>query len=142
MPTIKHLTLDDYDAICDVWMDSGVHLQVTGRESRQSFAQQMASGIQTIIGVEQDGVLIGVALATHDSRKGWISRLGVRRANQRQGIGRLLIEEAERVLHAQGMTIIAALVEHENEASLGLFRSEGFQVNNTYYLAKRDNPNV
>jgi ribosomal protein S18 acetylase RimI-like enzyme len=145
MIEIRILSADDYDAICGVWAASGVHYQTTGRESRESFAKQMASDIQTVLGAidtEDGDRLIGVAIATHDGRKGWISRLGVLPDRQREGIGTRLIRAADELLHEKGLTIVAALVEHWNEASLGLFKSQGFLVNDTYYLSKRDHPNA
>lgn len=146
MIEIRTLTVDDYDAICEVWAASGVHYQMTGRESRESFAKQMAeSDLQIVLGAvdtEDGNRLVGVAIATHDGRKGWISRLGVLPNRQRQGIGTRLISAAQDVLHEKGMTIVAVLVEHWNEASLGLFKSQGFLVNDTYYLSKRDHPNA
>jgi N-acetylglutamate synthase len=146
MIEIRILSADDYDAICEVWAASGVHYQTTGRESRESFATQMTeSDLQTVLGAidtEDGDRLVGVAIATHDGRKGWISRLGVLPGRQRQGIGTRLICAADELLHAKGMTIVAALVEHWNVASLGLFKSQGFLVNDTYYLSKRDHPNA
>jgi ribosomal protein S18 acetylase RimI-like enzyme len=139
---IKQLGIEHYAALCEVWQASGVHFRPTGRESRESFQAQMASGQQTAIGAWDDDRLVGVTLATHDGRKGWINRLGVLPAYQRQGIGRALINEADRVLHEQGMTMVAALVEKWNEASLGLFKSAGFRVEEVYYLTRRDSPDV
>jgi N-acetylglutamate synthase len=145
MIEIRTLGVDDYDAICAVWKASGVHYQLTGRESRQAFARQMSTGLQTVLGaVDCDDAerLVGVVLVTHDGRKGWINRLGVTPDHQRQGIGKMLVRAAEDLIHEKGLTIVAALVEHENEASLALFKSEGFQVSDTYYLTKRDHPNA
>jgi ribosomal protein S18 acetylase RimI-like enzyme len=138
MITIRRLETEDYDTLIDVWQDSGVHLRLNGRESRESFAKQMSNGLQTILAAELDGKIVGVVLTTHDGRKGWINRLGVRKQYQRQGIGKKLIEAAEQTLHEQGLTVIAALVEHYNEASLGLFQSEGYLLEKTYYVTKRD----
>lgn len=142
MITIRTLSTDDYDVICEVWRESGLHYQPTGRESPESFAAQMASGLQIVLGAEMDGQLVGVAVVTHDGRKGWINRLGVRAAYQRRGVGRELIQASEALIHEKGLPIAAALVEHQNEASLGLFRSAGFQVHDVYYLTKRDRPDV
>jgi ribosomal protein S18 acetylase RimI-like enzyme len=145
MIEIRTLNLGDYDAICEVWKASGVHYQATGRESREAFAGQMASGLQTVLGAvdcDNGERLVGVVLLTHDGRKGWINRLGVTPDHQRQGIGKMLVRAAEDLLHEKGLTIVAALVEYDNEASLALFKSEGFQVVNAYYLTKRDHPNA
>src|SRR5947209_3518241 len=115
MIEIRTLGVGDYDVICDVWKASGVHLQASGRESPQAFAQQMASGLQTVLGAvdcDNGDRLVGVVVVTHDGRKGWINRLGVRPDYQRQGIGKMLVRAAEDLLHQKGLTIVAALVEY------------------------------
>jgi ribosomal protein S18 acetylase RimI-like enzyme len=145
MISIRTLSVDDYDAICEVWRTSGVDYQPTGRESRTSFARQMQSGLQTVLGaVDTDEAdrLVGVVVVTHDGRKGWINRLGVAPDHQRQGIGTMLIRAAEDLLHAQGLTITAALVVHGNDASLNLFKHAGYQVHDVHYLTKRDHPDA
>lgn len=139
---IRTLGVADYEAICDVWSAAGVKLRKTGRESYESFARQMAGGTQTVLGAMIGDRLVGVALVTHDGRKGWINRLGVLPDHQRQGIGAALIRASEELLHGQGMTIVAALVEHNNAASLGLFQHEGYTIANVYYLTKRDRPDA
>jgi len=139
---IRSLGIADYAAICDVWSASGVQLQTTGRESFDSFSRQMQTGLQTVLGAIIDGKLAGVVLLTHDGRKGWINRLGVAPQFQRHGVGTALVRAAEETLHKQGLTILAALVERGNDASLGLFQHEGFQLNDIHYLTKRDRPNA
>ena len=142
---IRTLSVADYDAICAVWKASGVGYKPTGRESQESFTKQMASGLQIVLGaVDKDhgDQLVGVVLVTHDGRKGWINRLGVVPDHQRQGIGAMLIRAAEEQIHALGMTISAALIVHGNEASLGLFKREGYKVEDSYYVTKRDDPNA
>ena len=64
------------------------------------------------------------------------------REYQRQGVARRLIRAGENLLHDKGLTITAALIEHHNEASLRLFESEGYHVNDVYYVSKRDRPDA
>jgi N-acetylglutamate synthase len=142
MTEIRTLGPEDYDAICEVWQASGVGYQPTGRESRDSFTRQMSTGLQTVFGAVEDGRLVGVVVATQDGRKGWINRLGVHPGSQRRGIGAKLVQACEGMFHEMGLTISAALVVHGNEASLNLFKREGFQVNDAYYLTKRDHPDA
>jgi hypothetical protein len=76
--TVRTLTLEDYDRWMSVWQRAGLHsIRPKGRDSREAFARQFASGTHTMIGLELSGELIGVVLATHDGRKGWINRLSV-----------------------------------------------------------------
>jgi len=139
---VRTLGVADYEAICHVWEASGVQLQRTGRESLEAFTRQMNGGTQTVLGAFEGETLVGVVLITHDGRKGWINRLGILPDQQRKGIGTLLVHAAETLIHDMGLTIVAALVEHHNEASLSMFKRAGYQVNATYYLTKRDHPNA
>lgn len=142
MIEIRTLSAADYDAICEVWQASGINYQPTGRESQESFAKQMTSGLQIVLGALDGDKLVGVVVVTHDGRKGWINRLGVRPEYQRRGIGSMLVRASEEQIHALGLRICAALVVHDNEASLKLFQHEGYKVNDVYYLSKRDHPNA
>jgi len=139
--TIRELGLDDYERLLALWQRAGLHsLKPRGRDSREALARQLESGVQTILGLELDGQLVGVVMATHDSRKGWINRLVVRPALRRRGYGARLIAAAEEALRAQGIGIIAALVESDNGASLRLFRKVGYvdAGHAIHYLSKRE----
>jgi ribosomal protein S18 acetylase RimI-like enzyme len=141
--TVVTLTAGDYDAVRNLWELAGLHIRPVGRDSQDQFAQQLATGLQTVIGIQADGQLIGVVLTTHDGRKGWINRLAVHPDYRRQGVGQRLITEAERVLHDQGMHIIAALIENGNTASLALFEHAGYSdYSGIHYVTKRDGQDV
>lgn len=140
---VEQLTTADYDAICAVWIAAGLSVRVNGRDSRAEFERQMSGGTQTVVGVRDGALLVGVVIATHDGRKGWINRLAVRPEYRRKGIGRRLVNEAENVLKSQGMRIIAALIEDWNKASLGLFEQAGYlDYPNLHYVSKRDSQDV
>ncbi|MCB9437920.1 MAG: GNAT family N-acetyltransferase [Anaerolineales bacterium] len=141
---IVHLSTDDFDEICQLWQAAGLPFKPAGRDNPTVFAEQMASGVQTPIGIRgEDGQLIGVALATHDSRKGWINRIAVHPNSQRQGVGAALITACEQHFEQLGLLIVAALVEADNTASLNLFLHEGYQQHDSViYFSKRASDNV
>ncbi len=136
---LRALEIKDYDAVMQLWRRAGLPSRLRGRDSREAFARQLKSGIQTVLGLEQDGQIIGVIVVTHDGRKGWINRLAVDPGHRRQGHARRLIAAAEEVLKAQGIHVIAALITKQNAASLALFQGEGYRLaDDIYYLSKRD----
>ena len=140
---VRALTLDDYERWMSVWQRAGLHsIRPQGRDSREAFARQLASGTHTMLGLEVGQDLAGVVLATHDGRKGWINRLAVVPDHRGQGFAARLIAEAEQVLRRQGMTVIAALIEPHNDASLALFRKLGYAEppEGMHYVSKRDEP--
>lgn len=141
--TVVHLTADDYEAVRAVWEAAGLPVKPGGRDSREQFFRQMTGDLQAVIGVKQGDELVGVVLTTHDGRKGWINRLAVHPDFRRRGAGKRLIAEAERLLHAQGIGIIAALIEDWNAPSLALFQGAGYTLHtDIHYLTKRDNDGV
>jgi RimJ/RimL family protein N-acetyltransferase len=122
-----------------LWQRAGLHsIRPEGRDSRSEFEKQFAGG-QIAIGLEEDGRLIGVVLATHDTRKGWINRLAIDPAYRRKGYGKQLVHAAEDALHEMGLHLIAAFIEDSNAASLRLFEKLGYLAHpHVVYVSKRD----
>ena len=139
MARLRQLTIDDHAAILALWQVAGLHsIRPEGRDSRSEFEKQLAGG-QIAIGLEENGRLIGVVLATNDTRKGWINRLAIDPDYRRKGYAEQLVCAAEEALRAAGMKLIAALIEDGNTASLTLFEKLGYAVHqNIYYVSKRD----
>jgi ribosomal protein S18 acetylase RimI-like enzyme len=142
MPSLRHLTTDDYDAVIRLWKQAGLQsVRLRGRDSHDAFAAQLAAG-QTVIGLEETGQLVGAVLVTHDTRKGWINRLAVHPDYRRKGYGAQLIAAAERELRDMGFQIFAVLIEADNDASRELFAREGYRAHDILYMTKRDSDYV
>ena len=139
MITLRHLTLDDYDAILALWQRAGLSSRAQGRDRRETFAEQLAGGMFTL-GLEdvEAGKLVACAVITDDTRKGWINRLAVDPGYRRQGLAARLIEEAEQALRARGIHVFAALIHNDNVPSLSLFEREGYKQLDIVYVTKRD----
>lgn len=140
----EFLTKSDYDRVLALWNAAGLHIRPTGRDTREAFERQLDGGMQIAIGIEtDDGELIGVVLATHDGRKGWINRLAVHPDRRRQGIAKALVSAAEDSLRALGIEIFAALIEPGNDASFELFLSSGYvDYPGIHYVSKRDRDDI
>ncbi|MBN1311811.1 MAG: GNAT family N-acetyltransferase [Anaerolineae bacterium] len=135
----SRLTTTDYPRIVALWGAAGLHVRPNGRDSQEAFEGQMASGLQTAIGIEtESGDLVGIVLATHDGRKGWLNRLAVHPDWRRRGVAKMLIAAAEDALHQQGIDVIAALIEPGNAPSLELFLASGYEeYAGLHYVSKR-----
>lgn len=114
----------------------------SGRESRAAFAAQLRARSNRYYGAFDRGRLIGTVLGTHDTRKGWISRLAVDPDYRRRGIARRLVSSVERGLRDQGIAMFAALVEPDNEASAAFFRAVGYEVIPMTYARRKARPDV
>ena len=65
-------------------------------------------------------------LKSIEGKVGYVFYIAVARANRKQGIGRLLVEDALELFRTRGLTQVFASVEEDNEPSERLFASEGF----------------
>jgi N-acetylglutamate synthase len=127
-------------AMLELWQRAGLETaRPNGRDGEAAFREQIERGSVTALGVEEQGRLIAVVLASHDGRKGWINRLAVDPSSRGRGLGTLLTRAAEETLRDRGMTVIAALIEPGNEPSLALFRRLGYVEPSAgiHYLSKR-----
>jgi len=80
----------------------------------------------------------GVALLSHDGRKGWINRLAVMPEHQRKGIARSLIARSEQVFLKRGIRIFCVHIEAHSPASMVLFAESGYcREDLIHYYTKR-----
>ena len=135
--TLRHLGLDDYDAILALWQRAGLGSRPRGRDSRMALAAQLAGGA-FVLGLEDGGKLVACAVVTDDTRKGWINRLAVDPDYRRQGLAARLIEEAEQALRDKGIHVFAALIHSDNVPSQSLFHHEGYKPLDIVVVTKRD----
>jgi ribosomal protein S18 acetylase RimI-like enzyme len=75
-----------------------------------------------------DGTLVGVSLAGHDGRRGYLHHVAVTLAYRKQGIGRQLVEACISALLAEGIAKINFWVKADNTAGLAFWQRIGGQV--------------
>ena len=135
----------DYDSVIALWTAAGLPLKPRGRDSRENLLRQTELPYVLLL-VARDGVagrIVGTVLATHDGRKGWINRLAVDEGLRRRGLGARLVRAAEGWLEAQGMDILACLIEGDNALSMAVFEKLGYTKHtDIIYFAKRKYPGV
>ena len=140
---MRELTIEDYDAIIELWRESGLSHKPKGRDSREEMERQMGLIPELFLGAFEGSDLVGVVIGTDDTRKGWVNRLAVRPDHGRRGIGTALLREIEERLRRRGNRIIGVLIETPNEASERFFEKMGYEPHSSIaYLSKRDNDEV
>ena len=95
-----------------------------------------AAGATGITGGEF-GTIIGSVMAGYEGHRGWINYLAVAPAHQRGGLGRELMDAAERRLRAAGCPKINLQVRPENAGAIEFYRKIGFAVEGAVSLGKR-----
>lgn len=126
MEQIRCMTMADYDAVYDLWLHTpGMGLN-TLDDSREGIAQYLLRNPATCFVAEAQGRLVGVIMAGHDGRRGWIYHTAVLPAYRHQGIGRRLTERALAALAAEGISKVALVAFAHNQAGNAFWETLGF----------------
>ncbi len=124
--TIRTLTIEDYDRVWALWMSCRNMGFNNLDDSREGVARFLARNPNTSFAAEEDGVLLGVVLAGHDGRRGYIYHMSVREEARRRGLGTQLVNACLAALKAEGIHKAALLVFNRNEAGNAFWERQGF----------------
>lgn len=78
-----------------------------------------------------------VMLKTLEGTVGYVYYIAVARARRKEGVGKLLVEDALRLFKASNLKEVFASVEKNNEPSEALFASEGFTKTSFSEVSKK-----
>ena len=86
---------------------------------------------------EENGLVIATVMAGYEGNRGWVSKLAVEPECQRKGLGRSIMQEAERRLSAVGCPKINLQVRVGNEKVIGFYEGLGFVTEPRVSMGKR-----
>ena len=126
--TIRLFVLEDYDAVYALWMSCKNMGFNDLDDSREGIHRFLRRNPATSFVAEDDGRLVGVILAGHDGRRGYIYHMSVSEDRRRKGVGSMLVESALNALKAEGINKVALLVFHRNESGNAFWEKQGFTL--------------
>ncbi len=135
---IRRLTIDDYDALVNLWGDAGLSYRPFGRDTREKIEVEMKRVDTGFFGLFEDGRMVATGLATYDGRKGWLNRIAVHPDYRRHGYGTRMIKACEEFLESHGAEIIAMLIEGWNLPSMAMATEADYlHGDDIQYFSKR-----
>jgi ribosomal protein S18 acetylase RimI-like enzyme len=87
--------------------------------------------------LEDDGGLIGSVMVGYEGHRGWVNYLAVHPDHQRQGLGRVLMDEAERRLRELGCAKVNLQIRTSNEATVEFYRRIGYALDDVVSMGRR-----
>lgn len=85
---------------------------------------------------EIDAALAGAVMAGFDGHRGWIHRMSVAALFRRRGLGRALMEAAERRLREIGCSKINLQVRASNQEVVAFYASLGYSIEERISMGK------
>ncbi len=126
---IRPCRLDECAAILALWGVADATPSIT--DHIEEIRRLVRENGDLFLVAECQGKLAGTIIAGWDGWRGNLYRLVVLPEYRRQGIGRSLVQEAERRLRAKGVRKISILVEHESALATSFWNSlinAGYQL--------------
>lgn len=126
MLIIREMTIEDYDSVYDLWINTpGMGLNETD-DSREGIERYLRRNPTTCFVAEEEGKTVGVIMAGHDGRRGYIHHTAVLPEYRNRGIARSLVEHAMDALDKEGINKVALVAFSHNGDGNAFWEKVGF----------------
>jgi len=124
--TIRNMTIDDYDAVLQIWKGTdGIGLRALD-DSRDGIEKFLRRNPSTCFVAENNLKIYGVILCGHDGRRGYIYHAAVHKDHHSKGYGRALVNAALSALKQEGINKVALVTFKSNGGGNAFWETLGF----------------
>lgn len=124
------MSIADYDGVYNLWINTpGIGLNTTD-DSREGIGKYLKRNPGSSFVAEHEGKIIGVIMAGHDGRRGYIHHTAVLPEYRNQGIAKRLVDSAMDALDAEGINKVALVAFEKNEIGNCFWEKIGFEERN------------
>jgi ribosomal protein S18 acetylase RimI-like enzyme len=125
----------DSPAVLALWESAG--LVRPQNDPAKDIARKLRVNPEWFLVAVDDSRIVGTVMAGYEGHRAWINYLAVAPSARRQGVGRALMAEAERLVRAAGCPKINLQVRPDNPAVIAFYERIGFNVEGAISLGKR-----
>jgi len=135
MMTIRPFQTGDETAVVQLWQDCGLVRSVNDphKDIRRKMSAQPDLFLVGTIGTR----IVATVMAGYEGHRGWLNYLAVAPNQQRGGLGRQMVAEAEKRLRALGCPKINLQVRRSNAGVMEFYRRIGFSEDDVASMGKR-----
>jgi len=130
MYKIKPMVIEDYNEIINLWKNTeGVGLSGND-DSKKSIKVFLEKNPNTCFIAEYKNEIIGTIMAGNDGRRGHIYHLMVKPEHRKNGLGKKLLEKAEKALKKEGIRKIFLVAFKKNKIGNMFWGNNGYETRN------------
>jgi ribosomal protein S18 acetylase RimI-like enzyme len=136
-PTVEIVTYRDshFDGVAALWREAFPDDPPWNRAEVAIPAKLTVRPELFLVAVRDDQV-IGSAMAAYDGHRGWLYAVAVLQSHRRQGVGRALVQEAERRLTALGCAKINLQIRASNPGVAVFYARLGYLIEDRVSMSK------
>ena len=135
--SIRTMKIEDYKAVYQLWAGiQGMGMRSLD-DSQAGIERFLKRNPNTCFVAEKDGQIVGVILAGHDGRRGYIYHAAVLPELRGQGIGKDLLAHALGALKTEGIHKAGLLVFASNNIGNQFWESQGWERRTDVYYRNK-----
>jgi ribosomal protein S18 acetylase RimI-like enzyme len=132
---MRSFEASDEEAVVALWEACG--LVVPWNDPHQDIAAKLAFQPRLFLVALSGGKRVGAVMAGYEGHRGWINYLAVDPELQGTGLGRVIMEEAERRLRELGCPKVNLQVRGSNREVIAFYQALGYRIDDVVSLGKR-----
>lgn len=122
---VRTFLRDDMGAVVALWEEVG--LTRPWNDPHADIARMLRVWPDLLLVAEDAGRVVGAVMAGYDGHRGWLYYLASAPDRRGEGIGRMLVEEAERRLIELGCPKVQLMVRPGNEIVFAFYDGVGYE---------------
>jgi ribosomal protein S18 acetylase RimI-like enzyme len=134
-PVLRQYRPGDREALVRLWSLCG--LIRPWNDPYRDIDRKLTWDAPNLVVLEDADELIGSVMVGYEGHRGWVNYLAVHPGHQRQGLGRLLMDEAERRLRELGCAKVNLQIRTSNETAAEFYRRIGYAVDDVVSMGRR-----
>jgi len=132
---IRPFEIQDKESVIQLWKDCD--LVVPWNNPDDDIQRKLKVQPELFLVMFCADQIIATVMAGYDGHRGWINYLAVHPQHRRSGIGRQIVDRAEKLLLEKGCPKINLQVRSTNSDIIQFYKSTGFTVDDVVSLGKR-----
>lgn len=132
---VREFGENDREGVFELWRESG--LIRSWNDPNRDIDRKLAVEDGMFFVAARGEVVVGSVMAGYDGHRGWVNYLAVDPRFQGEGVGRLLMECAEKHLHGVGCPKVNLQIRGDNPAAIEFYERLGFTVDDVVSMGKR-----
>lgn len=122
---IAQFKIGSYNEVFLLWQQcKGVGLSES--DSRDNIEMYLNRNLGISFVAKADGIIVGIVLAGHNGRRGYIHHLAVHPDFRRQGIGYSLVQRCLEILKVEGIMKVHLFIFSDNRHGIAFWKSVGW----------------